>query len=139
MVSRQPHLSGCSAPARQAGHSHVQACVSGKVWETEGSSPREAMATIQQLAVVVSGSHQLLLVSVVGEGNSRWFRQEPGRSGGTLSSGKEGPHSCVPRAAQTQLCRGPFPGNPWEGLSSLAGLDSPRGQGFSGPELTARW
>lgn len=41
--------------------------VSGKVWETEGSS-RESMTATQQSSAVVSESHQLLLVSVVGEG-----------------------------------------------------------------------
>lgn len=73
--------------------------VSRKVWETEDSSPRKAMAITQQSAAVVSRSHQLLLVSVVGEGNSRWLRQEPGRNGGTPKFREGGPAQLCPQGS----------------------------------------
>lgn len=129
MVTRQPHLCGCLA---LLGRQNTTMCrsVSGKVWETEGSSPREAMTATQQSSAVVLESHQLLLVSVVGEGTVQVTQAGTRRKQrGTRKfrgENRQGPHSCVLRAAQTQLCKGPFPGNPWEGLSSLAGPDSPR-------------
>lgn len=114
--------------------------VSGKVWETEGSSPREVMAATQQSAAVVSESHQLLLVSMVREGNSQvtqaGTKQEVGRNiqvqGRKLTKlppqtpkPSNPPHSCVIRAVQIQSCKLPSQGILGKGFLALLALTVP--------------